>query len=165
MLSLILFKILNGHWLLLMGFDSCWGSEPTGSSPVKALNKSIKDISHGLQVPWKKLRNLNLPSKVQIFLQKLLIGRLPVPERINRFQNQVPPTCVMCNRDKELVEHLFACCPITVSIWNLLPRSIPQPSNHRTLMYLFRYAASTHNRRVGDLISWHMWKMINAYVF
>lgn len=142
-----------------------WGSEPAGRCTAKALYKKITGFTAGPYLPWKIIRSLEVPLKVQMFIWKLLLGRLPVREPLNRNSGQIPSTCVLCNVENESVNHLVTHYPVTASIWNKLPRNIIKPHAHNSFANWFWHVATKHNKRVGALISWYIWKMRNEYIF
>ena len=78
--------------------------------------KHITDKKKGPNVPWK----MEVPSKLQLFCWR---------ERIHKFMNQIDPIYVLRKSENESINHLFATCPVVVSIWNCLPWIVPKPSS------------------------------------
>lgn len=96
---------------------------------------------------------------------RILLDRLPVFQRIWKHKQSGQPIRIFCRTQEETVEHLFASCPVTVTIWNSLPSSIEKPTNCCSLPSWFWQKANMQDRKAGTFLSWYIWKMRNNYSY
>ena len=62
---------------------------------------------------WK----VKLPYKILTFIWKILHGSLLVFETLNKRGIRTNNLCLMCNEEKESIDHLFLYCLFTRAIW------------------------------------------------
>lgn len=74
-------------------------------------------------------------------------------------------TCVLCRENIVSINHLFAKCPVSKSIWENLHPSIPRPHHSRSLCEWFRWKANNQNKKFASFFTWYTWKMRNLYIF
>ncbi|KAI5338965.1 hypothetical protein L3X38_018237 [Prunus dulcis] len=150
-----------------------WGPDPKGIFSIKsAYNVQVQDAtSHPQAALLKKMWGLTIPPKVKIFSWLLIRKRLQLRSHLHIFLPHINPDCPLCNSHSETINHLFATCSFTQSIWsctNMDPAS--SASNFDFLTWLGTlpagYAPDGPNALSRALlICWQIWEAINNLVF
>ena len=96
-----------------------WVLQDDGNFTVKALSRVVEDkilrVESGALVT---LWNSWVPKKVNIFIWRLLKGRLPVREELDRRGIDLDSLlCPCCNNAVESCNHSFVFCNFAMSIW------------------------------------------------
>jgi hypothetical protein len=76
-----------------------------------------------LEQALKKLWSANVPSKVNIFGWRLLLGKLPTREALYSkgiITNQVDRSCVFCRNEVEDIDHVFFKCNVSATVWEYI---------------------------------------------
>ena len=68
-------------------------------------------------IVWNKIWKVKLPPKILTFIWKILQESLPVFEVLNNRGILASSNCLLCNEEKESLDHLFMKCPFTRAIW------------------------------------------------
>lgn len=94
----------------LIWTPSAWGH----FSFKLTLNNYIPEV-----LIWKALWRVLTPLKVKTFLWLLLKHRLPLRERLHRFQmiSTQENTCLFCGISEETLSHLFLHCSQVFPLW------------------------------------------------
>ncbi|XP_015959674.1 uncharacterized protein LOC107483570 [Arachis duranensis] len=125
---------------------------------------------------WKVIWKLQVPQKVRMFLWKAVHRILPVNKNLHQKRITVAPTCSICQREEETIEHALLLCPWTRAVWfgsNI--QIVPTAYNVRSfgewiLDKIRRIKAETGTEQEKILsnlgcLSWCIWKARNQYIF
>ena len=73
-----------------------------------------------VQFPWRKIWQMRLPNKVQMFLWRLIHNSLPVRNNLKRRKVKTETLCPMCRRLDEDCGHVFFKCKKAQECWREL---------------------------------------------
>ena len=97
-----------------------WTLEDDGVFTVGGTRRSIdsKVLPVSLvQTRWNKW----LPSKVNIYIWRLRLGRIPTTRKLSEKGIAVGSTlCPVCGAEQETIEHLFFQCNVADAVWHLV---------------------------------------------
>ncbi|KAL4583477.1 hypothetical protein LXL04_008050 [Taraxacum kok-saghyz] len=122
--------------LVLLGDFSCvdepdkwvWDISSDGSFSVAETRKWIDDLvlPQGLvKTRWCKF----IPGKMNIFVWRLLLDRLPTRASLSSRGIEINSImCSICGAELEQIEHLFCLCEFAKCVWELLFRWLQIPS-------------------------------------
>ncbi|RVE51902.1 hypothetical protein evm_003522 [Chilo suppressalis] len=119
----LLFKSWETHWL----------------QTKNRVGKYYFDIQQNIpSKPWFfKVKNLN--KKVVSTICRLRIGHATTPVHLVRLKIRDSPTCD-CGTEDGTVDHLFFNCPkLNISLYDILPPTIPRPISMKVLLCLCDY--------------------------
>ncbi|GJU39610.1 putative reverse transcriptase domain-containing protein [Tanacetum coccineum] len=105
------------------GMDKCiWSLSHDGSFTVGALRRLIDD--HSLpSLDTKTIWDKTLPRKVNIFMWRLKLERLPHRLNISSRGIEIPEiSCPSCNGNVESNDHIFFECTLANEIWKIIRR-------------------------------------------
>lgn len=105
------------------GNIACWRNENAGTCLTNSLYRFLNSSLLGPHMPWFKLWNLPLPSKIKLFLWKGLQNRLLLWALLQKFIQSINPSCVLSHHQPETIGHLFCSCTATNNLWQSLERS------------------------------------------
>lgn len=96
-----------------------------GPNPARTFNvKSATWLARGInpnQPKWDRrwIWKMDVPSKLQIFLWKILHHSLGVRNIL--FKRKIIPmkNCIFCNQHIETMDHLFITCSTSIELWDL----------------------------------------------
>nr|GEX64210.1 RNA-directed DNA polymerase, eukaryota [Tanacetum cinerariifolium] len=119
--------------------------------------------------------NRCIPIKVNVFLWRLFLNKLPTRVNLNRKGIDVASTlCPICCEDVKTVKHIFFSCEMAKDLWALTARwwelDIPICSNILEWclwidsLHLYSKAKSLLEE-VGGKLMWSMWRFRNQLVF
>ena len=134
---------------------------------MKALYKHLFPKVVSPNLPWKLVWKLDTFPKLQFFMWRLLLNKLPVKENLkhcNEALCALDITCVLCWETIVSTNHLFAKCHVSKSIWENLHPSIPRPHHSRSFYEWFRWKANNQNKKFASFLTWYTWKMRNLYI-
>ncbi|XP_052488035.1 uncharacterized protein LOC105772073 [Gossypium raimondii] len=105
-----------------------WRGEATGifsvRSTYKLLQESTIDPNAYLQTHikkiFRKLWNLNLPSKIKITVWKIAWNYIPTFSNLKLRRIMTEDRCLKCGQEAEDSEHVFQRCPIVEEVWSQL---------------------------------------------
>ncbi|GJY78355.1 RNA-directed DNA polymerase, eukaryota, reverse transcriptase zinc-binding domain protein [Tanacetum coccineum] len=120
---------------------------------------------------WNKV----IPIKVNVFLWKLSLNKLPTRINLDRKGIDVDSLlCLICHEDVETVNHIFFNCEMAKDLWALLARwwelDIPFCKNFSEWLTWLDSSSLTNKARlffdgvVGTLL-WSIWSFRNKTVF
>ncbi|KHG03044.1 hypothetical protein F383_26668 [Gossypium arboreum] len=108
-------------------FPSIWRGESTGEYSVRSGYKYLHEGQNQLQINYKqfykRLWNLELPSKIKITIWRCSRNYLPNYSNLHYKRLMGLATCRRCHTGAETREHLFRDCPvakemmITCALW------------------------------------------------
>lgn len=106
------------NYVLGIGSDRWgWALDPTDVFTVSSTRYHIDNIwlnSNGLPTRWNK----QLPIKVNLFIWRLLLNRLPTRDNLVARHINIPSSlCPVCRKEVESVLHLFLRCDFTDQVW------------------------------------------------
>ncbi|GJV46735.1 putative RNA-directed DNA polymerase, eukaryota, reverse transcriptase zinc-binding domain protein, partial [Tanacetum coccineum] len=155
--------------------DKCfWSLDPNGSFSVADLRRLIDDRtlpSLGIKTTWDK----SLPRKVNIFIWRLKLNRLPLRLNLSSRGIEIPEiSCPLCNGNVESNTHIFYECTFAKEIWRTTRMwcedSFPLfKSNDHWIDWLISWPASCDKKhRVFVIIAaslWFIWRYRNDVTF
>lgn len=119
--------------------------------------------------------NRSIPIKVNIFLWRLLLNKLPSRVNLDRRGIGVHSLlCPICQDDVETVNHIFFSCEMATDLWSLLAKwwelDIPFcASMEDWIMWLdtssFSKNVQVFLEGVGRVLLWSIWSFRNRLVF
>ncbi|GJV23602.1 RNA-directed DNA polymerase, eukaryota, reverse transcriptase zinc-binding domain protein [Tanacetum coccineum] len=108
--------------VVLSDHNDAWVWSPNTSkgfsvaSARSLIDSHILDVSH-IATRW----NGCIPIKVNIFLWKLLLNKLPSRVNLDRRGIDIPSIlCPICQEDVETANHLFFTCEMASTLWSML---------------------------------------------
>ncbi|XP_071902759.1 uncharacterized protein [Coffea arabica] len=189
--------IINGHWDVNLLYQTL----PMEMVP-SILNHSIPEEGGESEVIWmpttsgnfsiasafrdiRQARNKSmvfdtiwlpqLPFKISFFMLRLLLGRLPVPDRLCKLGLHLPSKCFCCSSaSEESIEHLFSNGHIASTVWNYFGASCGLSSPGSALRpRIVGWWLSSHDseiqRFIGHIlpsvVCWQIWKARNKAMF
>ncbi|GJW11426.1 RNA-directed DNA polymerase, eukaryota, reverse transcriptase zinc-binding domain protein [Tanacetum coccineum] len=137
--------------------------------------RSLVD-SHILEVsPIATRWNGCIPIKVNIFLWKLLLNKLPSRVNLDRRGIDIPSIlCPNCQEDVETVNHIFFTCEMASTLWSMLANwwevDIPLCAIMEDWISWLETSHFSKKVRVvldgvGGVLLWHIWNYRNGLVF
>lgn len=109
-------KVLSSKFLLTAGCDKlAWKPMPNGDFSLLSAYNIIRK-KHAVLVSRKMIWSLRMPSKVSIFMWRLLNSALPFSDVLVSQGFNLPSKCPFCEHEDEL-SHYFCYCSIAVAIW------------------------------------------------
>ena len=100
----------------------------TTASARQLCNQKIINSGNNHNI-FNWLWSLKIPHKLQNFMWKAITDALPTTERLNRFYNKVPNSCVLCDQADETLNHFFFECPYTLDMIHKFQRISGQSFN------------------------------------
>jgi hypothetical protein len=87
--------------------------------------KNRRDASSSISIgnandQWRKIWNLELPTKVKFFLWRFAHNSLPTRMNIQRKGVELDTRCPVCNRVDEYGGHIFLQCKFVKQVWRHL---------------------------------------------
>ncbi|KAK9040756.1 hypothetical protein V6N11_015896 [Hibiscus sabdariffa] len=94
-----------------------WKAESNGIYFVKSFCKNSTADTDGV---WKLVWSSLAPSNVEVFVWKLVLGRIPTKTELQKRESmsQQNSSCPLCSKDPETASHLFCHCPVTWLVRN-----------------------------------------------
>ncbi|GKC38739.1 RNA-directed DNA polymerase, eukaryota [Tanacetum coccineum] len=155
--------------------DTCvWSLAKDGSFSVGETRRLIDaKFLPSLSSPtsWDKV----LPSKVNIFLWRLALDRLPNRWNLSSRGLDIPSiSCPMCNSHVESSSHTFFECTVASGLWSLIRNwcevSIPSFNSfeHMSSWLQSRHGSKQGNHRLSVIFAsfcWWIWRYRNSVTF
>ncbi|GKE62814.1 RNA-directed DNA polymerase, eukaryota, reverse transcriptase zinc-binding domain protein, partial [Tanacetum coccineum] len=160
----------------LSNHNDAWNWSPNTTKGFSvALARSLVD-SHILEVSLIATRwNGCIHIKVNIFLWKLLLNKLPSRINLDRKGIDIPSIlCPNCQEDVETVNHIFFTCEMASTLWSMLANwwevDIPLCANMEDWISWLETSHFSKKVRVildgvGGVLLWHIWNYRNGLVF
>ncbi|KAL6520131.1 hypothetical protein OROHE_017274 [Orobanche hederae] len=144
-----------------------WHFSPNGSYTVKngyrffnsinkpCLNRNLAGPSGVNPSPsWNFLWSLKIPSKIKIFLWRLLKNSLPTRSNINSRGIDSVLNCVLCDGDVESLEHIFFFCPFARADLGAVRKNLDNDQFEKFAIFCWSIWThrnkKLHNQEVGD---------------
>jgi hypothetical protein len=105
----------HGHYTVHSGYYTQWKHQ----FGTRASQLALQGTS-AINPVWKILWQLKLPSKVKIFIWRVLHGILPLKCISANQHIGTSGSCPICNQGAEDVRHLLFQCPAAKTIWQAL---------------------------------------------
>ncbi|GKB78544.1 RNA-directed DNA polymerase, eukaryota, reverse transcriptase zinc-binding domain protein, partial [Tanacetum coccineum] len=162
--------------VVLSDHSDSWTWSPNISKGYSvALARHLID-SHILDVSPNATRwNQNIPIKVNVFLWRLSLNKLPSRVNLDKKYIDVDSIlCPICNDDVESVNHHFFTCDMAKDLWAMLARwwelDIPFCSNMAEWFVWLDSLTISHKARVffegvGGTLLWFIWFFRYQLVF
>ncbi|OUZ99671.1 Reverse transcriptase zinc-binding domain [Macleaya cordata] len=152
-----------------------WTKTPTGMFTPKSFYRVLSDLEPSTSIasivssfPWKQFWKLDQCSpRVKMFIWRILSGAIAVRSSIGRFIKDVPIECPLCHSTVETVDHLFAQCDVTKSLFLISPLGYRSSSDVISILEMLKewWGFGIDGFRLGIHILWSLWKARNAVVF
>ena len=85
-----------------------WMPTNSGNFTVSSAFREIRQARNTSMV-FDRIWHPRLPLKASFFMLRLLLGRLPIPDRLRNFGFHLPSKCFCCqSASEESIEHLFS---------------------------------------------------------
>ncbi|XP_071933856.1 uncharacterized protein [Coffea arabica] len=95
-----------------------WSLTSSGKFTLALAFEEVRQARNSLFV-HSQIWHRRIPSKISVFILRLLCGRLPFPDVLCRMGFQMPSKCLCCpNGAIETVEHVFSEGQIAKAVWN-----------------------------------------------
>lgn len=150
-----------------------WDIEQDGIFSVAGTRKHIDNIvleGNCIETRWCEL----VPRKVNIFIWRLLLGRLPTfVELVKRGVAILNTNCSICEWEEESLAHIFSRCEVAKKTWEVLFRWLDiQVGNFRDPSDLLNRVGelkmNCKKRQVVEVVIftglWYLWKYRNDVV-
>ncbi|KAL4558890.1 hypothetical protein LXL04_037094 [Taraxacum kok-saghyz] len=100
------------RWIIQNAPNECFST-----AWLRRCNDMFKTMGRSFINYWSKW----MPKKANIFIWRLLKGRIPVSEVLDKMGIDLPSTlCPFCKSDIESAQHLFLKCPWSYELWTRL---------------------------------------------
>ncbi|XP_071688814.1 uncharacterized protein [Rutidosis leptorrhynchoides] len=154
-----------------------WSLSSNGLFEVKKLSSLIdaKLLNYGNDISCESLRNNLVPKKVEVFVWRALLKRIPVRVELDKRGIDLHSVrCPVCNDDMESVDHFLYRCKFTVDIWTRIFKwwNFENLSNLNGSNYLRGISSrsmSSFGKYLWQAVEWAcvylLWKNRNATVF
>ncbi|XP_027076981.1 uncharacterized protein [Coffea arabica] len=116
-----------------------------------------------------------IPLKISFFMLRLLLQRLPLPDRLRKLGLHLPSKCLCCDSaSEESIEHLFSKGHIASTVWNYFGAScgltFPGSSIRSCIVgwWLHSYDSEIQRligRILPTIVCWQIWKARNKALF
>ena len=117
---LSLFNTIQGKKIIESQEDLMFLKETkNGNFSMKLLFKAM-DRSENVVFPYKFIWNSWVPMKVGFFAWEASWGKVLTLDNLKKKGRALANRCFLCGKEVETVDHLFAHCPQTKVIWELL---------------------------------------------
>ncbi|KAL0392399.1 UNVERIFIED_CONTAM: hypothetical protein Sradi_2462700 [Sesamum radiatum] len=82
-------------------------------------------LRHNEQVWWRKLWQMKLPCKVQVFIWRACLNALPTGMNLSKRLQGFVAVCPFCQSSEEDVSHTLVLWPFARQVWGLTPLHLP----------------------------------------
>lgn len=152
-------------------FPSIWRGESTGEYSVRSGYKYLHEGQNQLQINYKqfykRLWNLELPSKIKITIWRCSRNYLPNYSNLHYKRLMGLATCRRCHTGAETREHLFRDCPVAKEIWEKLnicwPSSVANYDFLEVLITMFESHSISKCRMITCAL-WAIWANRNRFL-
>ena len=161
---------------MLSEHKDAWKWSPDINKGFSVASTRILIDSHILEgFPIATRWNGCIPIKVNIFLWRLLLNKLPSRVNLDRRGIDVPSIlCPICHEDVETANHIFFTCEMASTLWSMLAKwwevDIPLCANMEDwIVWLdsshFSKKVRVFLEGVGGVLLWCIWSFRNGLVF
>ncbi|XP_071921800.1 uncharacterized protein [Coffea arabica] len=151
-----------------------WTLTTSGNFSIASAFRDIRQARNKSMV-FNTIWHSQLPFKVSFFMLRLLLGRLPVPDRLCKLGLHLPSKCFCCSSaSEESIEHFFSNGHIASTVWHYFGAScglsFPGSSlRPRTVGWWLSSYDSEIQRFIGhilpSIVCWQIWKARNKAMF
>ncbi|XP_058749960.1 uncharacterized protein LOC131622973 [Vicia villosa] len=160
-----------------------WEPDKYGGFTVSSCAKEIKKrgaeqgVDSAVAAKLNLLWNLKAPSKVKIFVWRLILDRNPTRHQLKKKRILITPSdccCVFCSSAEEDSNHLFVGCPVLEKVWEKIgvwigtSISLSNLELRNYLAFFDKIKVLDERLTVGIIwmaVVWNFWIMRNAIVF
>ncbi|RYR18269.1 hypothetical protein Ahy_B03g062876 [Arachis hypogaea] len=125
---------------------------------------------------WEAIWRLPVPQKVRMFLWKTVHRILPVNTNLHQRRITMTPTCSICQKENETIEHALLLCPWTRAVWfessiQIVPTAYNVRSFREWIMDKIKRikteSGSEQEKTLCKLgcVCWCIWKARNHHIF
>ncbi|XP_071929043.1 uncharacterized protein [Coffea arabica] len=151
-----------------------WTLTTSGNFSIASAFRDIRQARNKSMV-FNTIWHSQLPFKDSFFMLRLLLGRLPVPDRLCKLGLHLPSKCFCCaSASEESIEHLFSNGHIGSTVWHYFGAScglsFPGSSlRPRIVGWWLSSYDSEIQRFIGhilpSIVCWQIWKARNKAMF
>ncbi|GLT58567.1 hypothetical protein SLA2020_314490 [Shorea laevis] len=151
-----------------------WKEESNGIFSSSSAYKILTINDCQANDDWKWVWKTPTLPKIQMFLWLLVHGRVKTLEYLHHLGIIDDPTCIICKREVESIDHIFRSCPHAVAIFNKLS---PTFANILNIMdfkhWLFEHAHNNSPSHVFNIpwavifcfAIWILWNQRNQFLY
>lgn len=137
-----------------------WLASKMSKLEVRRHAEALPSINPLKELIW----DLYIPSKLRIFLWKLLSNAFPVADGRNSRGTQVDNRCQFCGMDGETENHLMFTCPHARLIWAvsevLMPHAGFSPSIFQNINFLLTELKKINTpMAIRKVFLWLLWRI------
>lgn len=120
-----------------------------------------------VHLPLKKVWNLPLASKIQLFAWCLLKGPRMTADPLASYHILNSINCACCLNVPETIDHMFLSCPLAQKIWEKLVSNRLISRKYFTLSSFggWFWNSSNSDCMIAMLVAWYIWKARKNLVF
>ncbi|XP_027152155.1 uncharacterized protein LOC113758673 [Coffea eugenioides] len=149
----------------------------TTTSRKFSLNSAFQDIrrARNKSLVFERIWHPRVPLKFSFFMLRLLLGRLPIPDRLCKLGFHLPSKCFCCHSaSQESIEHLFSNGRIASEVWNyfggVCGMDFPGPSLRPRIVSWWLSSHDSEIQRfiahiLPGIVCWQIWKARNKAMF
>nr|XP_027099065.1 uncharacterized protein LOC113718354 [Coffea arabica] len=151
-----------------------WMPTTSGNFSLASAFSEIRQTRNKSMV-FDRIWHPQLPLKVSFFMLRLLLGRLPLPDRLCKLGFHLPSKCFCCySASEESIEHLFSNGHIASTVWNYFGAAcgLAFPGSSLRPRIVGWWLSSQHSeirRYIGSIlpsvVCWNIWKSRNKAMF
>ena len=144
-----------------------WLADPRGCYSVRNCYKYLHSITPGpFTSVWRKLWNLNVPSKVKNFVWRATTIVLPTAINLISKRVNILSTCVVCHTSDETVIHSLVECNVAKACW--ICSSVGFVGHCDSFLEWLDYIFTRYNKEechIAMMICWRIWINCNDKVW
>ncbi|XP_071939020.1 uncharacterized protein [Coffea arabica] len=151
-----------------------WMSTTSGNFSLASAFQDIRQARNKSMV-FDSIWHPQIPLKISFFMLRLLLERLPLPDRLCKLGLHLPSKCFCCDSaSEESIEHLFSKGHIASTVWNyfgaLCGLTFPGSSLRSRIVgwWLHSYDSEIQRfigRILSNIVCWQIWKARNKALF
>ncbi|RYR27027.1 hypothetical protein Ahy_B02g061353 [Arachis hypogaea] len=162
----------NGQYTVRTGYHAA--KEEKDSKEEGRICKA--STSQDWREVWEAIWRLSVPQKVRIFLWKAVHRILPVNTNLHQRRITATPSCSICQKEDETIEHALLLCLWTRAVWfgssiQIVPTAYNVRSFGEWMMDKIRRIKTETGSEQGRIlcnlgcVCWCIWKARNQHIF
>jgi hypothetical protein len=150
-----------------------WDGDPGGTYTPKEgyVQLSIALTQQEEKWWWRRLWKIKIPAKGKLLVWSILENKVPTWDILQKKQFHGPSWCSLCRMQEETIDHLFMCCPFTLSVWMEASILNPDVGSWRgatfeaTLKEWIKPTTPKYLKALPILAAWGIWIARNNTIF